>query len=253
MSSAASLAPLVPAFSQDNPGQGTKADEVDLVAVLASVLAARGVPFERREERLDLDNGLILRPQFVQREPGAEAAVCTTSTIEVNHPALCPAGTFEYQHSIGQTLTESLQKGFTSWADTDLPVLRDALRDPLEECASLEIDSSGPRRRQVVLGPPVRAVARDAQEPEEGHAFCPCCLLTSCLEAFEGPLASDAFQGVRLFASRDAEGVVQADCRINGVDWPAGAEALLRYAASWPDRGFEYRKQFVVMRTLPSG
>jgi hypothetical protein len=27
---------------------------------------------------------------------------------------------------------------------------------------------------------------------------------------------------------------------------------LLKYVATWPDRGFEYRKQFVAFRTLPT-
>jgi len=25
----------------------------------------------------------------------------------------------------------------------------------------------------------------------------------------------------------------------------------MKYAATWPDRGFEFRKQFVAIRTLP--
>ena len=56
--------------------------------------------------------------------------------------------------------------------------------------------------------------------------------------------------GIRLFATRNAEGVTQADCRINGIDWPPGVAALLKYVATWPDRGLEYRKQFVAIRTL---
>ena len=49
---------------------------------------------------------------------------------------------------------------------------------------------------------------------------------------------------------RNAEGSAEADCRVNGVDWPAGKAALLKYVATWPERGFEYRKQFVAIRTL---
>ena len=57
----------------------------------------------------------------------------------------------------------------------------------------------------------------------------------------------------RLFASRDSESVAQADCRINGVDWAPGISALLKYVATWPNRGFEYRKQFVAICNLRPG
>ena len=45
------------------------------------------------------------------------------------------------------------------------------------------------------------------------------------------------------------EGRIEADCRVNGVDRPEGAAALVRYAQTWPDRGFEYRKQYVCIQT----
>jgi hypothetical protein len=265
-------ASIAPPFSQANPGQGTtvratlsseegsRQEEADLLAVLASVLEPRGVKFVRVQNGLALENGLLLRPQFVQVHPGDDAGVCTTSTIEVNHPLLCAAGTFEYQHAIGSTLRDALEQGFVGWADTDLPVFMDALRVKLEECTGLELEegegagtTSTPRKRQIILGPPLHAVARAASEPDPEHEFCPCCLLTNCLEAFQEPIEGDDFCGLRLFASRDANGVAQADCRINGVDWPAGVTALLKYVATWPERGFEYRKQFVAIRTLPVG
>ena len=60
---------------------------------------------------------------------------------------------------------------------------------------------------------------------------------------FTDHLHGDRFYGIRLFAARNSEGGAEADCRINGVDWAPGAAALLEYVATWPDRGFEYRKQ----------
>jgi hypothetical protein len=58
------------------------------------------------------------------------------------------------------------------------------------------------------------------------------------------------FHAIRLFVSRDEEGHVEADCRLNGIERPEGAAALIRYAQSWPDRGFEYRKQYVCIQTI---
>src|SRR5262249_9328088 len=161
--------------------------------------------------------------------------------VEVNHSTLCPQGTFEYQHAIGSDTNASLQRGFEGWSNVDLPVFVDALRDELVKCTSAQMDlpataTMPARKRRIVFGPPVRAVARDAQEGAEEHDFCPCCLLTKSFDAFKEHVEGNTFCGVRLYASRDANGVAEADCRINGVDWPAGVSALLKYVATWPDR-----------------
>ena len=63
----------------------------------------------------------------------------------------------------------------------------------------------------------------------------------------------DRFYGIRFFAARNSDGVAEADCRINGEDWPPGKEALRAYVAKWPDLGFEFRKQFVIVQNLPAG
>jgi hypothetical protein len=103
----------------------------------------------------------------------------------------------------------------------------------------------------VVHGPTARWVAdADAQPDDPGHPFCPCCMLQETFEALQPVLLDDAPHGVRLFAMRHADGSVDADCRVDGDDFPAGVEALRDYAASWPGRGAEFRKQYLVMRTL---
>jgi hypothetical protein len=109
--------PALPPFSKSNPGQGTSfrvgfsnadrswEDQADVLVMLAAVLESRGIEFERKKERLEFENGLIARPQFVELQPRDDGSVRTATTVELNHPELCPLGTFEYQHSIGSTLT----------------------------------------------------------------------------------------------------------------------------------------------------
>jgi hypothetical protein len=235
-------------------GQRGWEDQADALLSLAQVLQRRDLTFEQQEAQLDLPNGLTLRPQFVRLQPRDNGSVSTTTTIEVNHPQLCAQGTFEYQHAVGRTLSDALKQGFTGWADLDLPVFMDALRDKLEDCtAMVTSEERWPRKRQIIFGPPARAIFRAAKEADLTHDFCPCCLLTNCFDAFTEQLHSDAFCGIRLFASRNDDGVAQSDCRINGIDWPAGAAALLKYVATWPGQGLEYRKQFVAVRNLPEG
>ena len=49
---------------------------------------------------------------------------------------------------------------------------------------------------------------------------------------------------------RDQDGTAGADCRINGEDYEPGMAALRAYVATWPGRGFEFRKQYVFIHTL---
>ena len=39
-----------------------------------------------------------------------------------------------------------------------------------------------------------------------------------------------------------------ADCRVNGDDFEPGAIALRAYATTWPDAGYEFRKQYVIFQ-----
>jgi hypothetical protein len=57
------------------------------------------------------------------------------------------------------------------------------------------------------------------------------------------------FYGIRLFAMRGQDGTAGADCRLNGEDWEPGKNALIAYVNSWPDRGVEFRKQYVILQS----
>ena len=59
------------------------------------------------------------------------------------------------------------------------------------------------------------------------------------------------FHGIRLFALRGPDGVAGADCRVNGEDWEPGKNALIKYVSSWPNRGVEFRKQYVILQNQP--
>src|SRR5690348_11923615 len=87
----------------------------------------------------------------------------------------------------------------------------------------------------------------------QSHDFCPCCFLTNSMETFKGMLEGEGFFAIRFYAVRDAEGQAQADCRVNGEDFEAGKQALLKYVEKWPAAGFEFRKQYVIIQDAPPG
>jgi hypothetical protein len=256
-----------PRPSPANPGRGalvdaafatddrTWSDRAELVSLLADVLRSRGHALKVERDRVSLPNGLALVPQVVQAMALQTKRLQTSSTIQVSHPSLVPEGLFEYQHAMGDTLDEAFRKGFDGFAEGDLPVFLDALEANPRECMFLNFTLpaggvEGERIRRVVLGPAARFGIHLPPEDEE-HPFCACCLLTKNLQGFQSFIEATHPYGIRFYVMRDQSGNVIADCRVNGEDWPTGAQALVNYGKTWPGEGFEYRKQYVLIHTVP--
>jgi hypothetical protein len=260
-----------PPLCRSNPGIGVEAkvafttgdrswtEEINVVRVAAVVLNRRR--YSVANERTWLkhgDSGFMILPQLVEIHPLDDGGVRTVTTMQINHAALSPEGVFEYQHSTGDNIADSISKGFDQWVQTDFVALLDSLRPKPETCTALEMvfpakNAKRERVRRAILGPVAHFMQEqpgDAAEEAEEHPFCPCCLLTKSLEAFRDLIEGDGFYCLRLFAARDMDGAPQADCRVNGEDWERGTQALRDYAKTWPLAGYEFRKQYVVLQSI---
>ncbi|MBV1774918.1 hypothetical protein KSF73_04230 [Burkholderiaceae bacterium DAT-1] len=229
--------------------------------LLASVLREFEIAFTANPEAIVLANGIALEAKLTKSRALESGAVRVVTCIRMIHPQRFPDGISEFQHALGKDVDDAIENGFRSWVKVDLLVLADsllhtpkasALLKPLAQVQQVSV----PAHRRVLLGEPVHFVTSSdvplpASQSGEHHPFCPCCMVTRCMEVLEDQLADDGFHAIRLFAARDAHGEISADCRINGVDFPEAAEVLKQYAADWPDRGLEYRKQLVVIQNQP--
>jgi len=266
------MAEQPPPLCPGNPGIGSVAtlmlvrgeqswsEQVDLVHLGGEVLTRQGYSVVTEKTwLLHPESGYILQPQLVLVQPLDAGGVRTVTTVQVNHPTLAPRGVFEYQHSTGNTLAEAIAWGLEQWLQTDFVPLLEALRPKPERCMTLEMafparDGQLGRTRRVILGPVAHFMekppAKSGDEPAEEHPFCNCCLLTRSFEAFRHFIEGNDLFCLRLFAMRNADGIAQADCRVNGEDWDPGAQALQEYVHTWPAAGFEFRKQYVVIYTV---
>lgn len=153
-------------------------------------------------------------------------------------------------------MAESFRSGIENWADLDLLVILDSHEDMPKESLSMQMNAlafvvkKGTSRR-LLMGPTSHLAQNPLPEDTDEHPFCPCCLFTNSIDAFKILIESELYIGIRLFAARNTDGSVAADCRVNGEDYEAGAQALMRYAESWPQRGLEFRKQYAVIQTIP--
>lgn len=215
-----------------------------------------------RSARLEIDhvsltNGMRVRTQHIETHRFANGGVRTSTATLASHDRAFPEGLHEYQHATGSDEETSLANGYDAWVRMDLTTILDALAPEPRNCTMMTVNlpalADGTERvRQAVFGPNGRYAKAPAQPVEgDGHGFCPCCLFTNSIDAFQDALASNELLGVRLFASRDDDGSFSADCRINGQDHPAALPLLIDYARSWPGEGREFRKQYVVIRNAP--
>jgi hypothetical protein len=244
-----------PVISDENPGKAIHisvafsndesewTEELNVIDCLEKAVIAGGyVIREKSAEWLILDNDLMLHPQIFDFQMlEGRSTLRVSTTIQVCHPTLIPQGLFEYQHCYGDTLNQAIDSGYSSWVKTDLRTLSEALNDQLEFCTSMEmvLPEQGDQdafTRRIIFGPVSHYVETPVDEQEE-HPFCPCCLFTNSIEAFKPLLHRQDFVALRLFASRDSEGQLSADCRINGSDFQEGIEALIEYVKSWPMKG----------------
>jgi hypothetical protein len=236
----------------------------DVVQLAALVLEQRGHSVRRHETWLEYPGSKFLfRPRLTELHQLKDGGFRSVSTVTTSHPELAPNGIFEYQHATGNSVIDAVCRGFDDWTQLDFVVLIDAERDKAEHCTTFEMkypprEGMAPLNRRALLGPVVHFVqgspgtaALEGGPKEEDHPFCPCCLLTNTFEAFRPLVEADGFFGIRLVAVRDETGSPQADCRVNGEDWDAGARALRDYVNRWPQSGYELRKQYVVVQNLP--
>ncbi|WP_162057871.1 DUF6348 family protein [Undibacterium sp. KW1] len=225
-----------------------------LTLALFEVLTAETIKLKWQDNYLALEDGLLLAVERVETVTLAEDKFRTCTRIYASHAAYFPEGLSEYQHAMGATESDAILEGLRTWARMDLLVLQDATREQPLNCTVIEMNTSaeaaeGRSFRQVILGPVAHLASLPAPKKKEEHPFCPCCLFTESMPAFHDLLQTSDFIGIRLFASRDNEGKLAADCRVNGEDFLPAVEHLKQYAEKWPQRGLEFRKQYVVVRT----
>ena len=235
------------------PAPHINSDPITMQA-LADVLKAEGVAFEWQLPRLMLADGMTLEAEAIESIALAEDRLRTCTKIHISHPDYFPKGIAEYQHAMGMDEALAMAEGFRAWAQTDLVALLDATREVPKDCTVIEMSvveaADGIERfRQIVLGPVAHLATLPAPKKKEAHPFCPCCLFTESTAAFHDLLQTDQFLGVRLFVSRDTEGRLAVDCRVNGEDFTPAIDPLTAYAGKWPERGLEFRKQYVVIRS----
>ncbi|MFZ6686772.1 DUF6348 family protein [Undibacterium sp. SXout11W] len=227
-----------------------------LLTLLGDTLTQASQTFEQTESHLLTPEGLIFAVQQIESVALGEDRVRTCTKIHAWHPTYFPQGIFEFQHALAATEEAAFVDGFKQWINMDLQVLLDATLDVPVNCTVIEMNTAADETnatahfRQVILGPVAHLASLAAPKKKEEHPFCPCCLFTESIAAFHDVLQSDRFVGVRLFASRDNQGILAADCRVNGEDFQAAVAPLVQYAEAWPQRGLEFRKQYIIIRSV---
>jgi len=214
-------------------------ESFNLVDILKKTLLEHDYTSTVERDWIIVNKNLHIHPEIVTFQPIEPNGVRSVTSIAISNEKYAPNGLFEYQHSAGDDTNQAIAKGFKGWIELDLPVLLDAINNSLVSCTAMDMEYPAPehRIRRALLGPVSHIASRNIDGVEE-HPFCPCCLLTNSFEAFREHFKQNEFFGIRLLVLRNENGEINADCRVNGIDWELGKEHLIKYGQTWPGPWF---------------
>jgi hypothetical protein len=279
----------VPVANPDNPGKSTIYDFkrykkskrrskasgqiIDLIDLLSDVLLTYGQKATREGNWLRLDNGFWFLPQWVSSKV-IDGSIFTTTTVEINHQTFIPNGFLDYQHvDVTNSIAASFLTGLNQWVQICAVPLFDSLltkpknsnyvviefpNDADGAMTGSDYSSEKNRLRRIIFGPVVHSelssdadFQKDVNPSNEHGEFCPCCLLKRLDDVFMPILNSDDYTIIQLSAFRDLDGIIKTTCYVNGKDFKAGRDALMEDTKTWPHRGGESRKNFIIVQNVP--
>ncbi len=224
--------------------------------MLAQVLGQSRLDARCTGDAVLLPSGLRLEAALLEARLLEDGRVATVTRVVAFHDALFADGLPELQRAIGADTAQAMAQGFSAWVQGARVALEDAVRTAVRDCPLLAVKVSAPGGGaptvyQAILGP-VLCVGPGPAQPAEDDELCPACMTTRVQDALRGHLRAGGYTGLSLVAGRDARGALAADCRVNGEPFSEGVERLVAYARSWPERGFEFRQQYVILRAAPA-
>ena len=256
---------------ENNPGYITSVTAHDnsefyFAYILYGILEEKGLDVELLNGKYEndkwihvKDNGYYLLPLLINFSHDEDSGFKMYATIQVHHKEIFPDGIFEYVYPQEQAvdLVDGLFDLFRTWVDLDWETLTDCLNLKNSKYMSVEIELKDVVKHifygSVLSYPNVDSEKLKAKgiDPDPYiDDFCPCCLFTNSMEAFDDQIKdTEKNYAIRLFAMKDANGKIKADCRINGEEYPQAEEYLKKYASTWKDCDIiKFRKQYVIIR-----
>lgn len=261
---------------ENNPGnikgiKGSGGSDFLIVHALFGILQNRGWDVEILDSETGndkwihvKDNDYYLFPALINFYSDENNELKISATIQIHHKEIFPNGIFEYVYpqKKAENVIGGLFELFETWADLDWLTLCDCLKFEKSEFMSMRIDLNKEKTqaRHIFYGSVLSYPNIDVEEAKSKgidvdpyiDEFCPCCLFTNSMEAFDKQI-KDTSQNyaIRLFAMKNPDGEVDADCRINGEEYPQAENYLKKYAKTWKDCDImKMRKQYVIIRNV---
>lgn len=196
--------------------------EIDISKLLVEALQERELEFQDHTGYVVMD-GLRLVPHFVECKangPRDDLSFRTVSTINmINAEDLNGYEFFEYQHSMTNDVYKSFKTGFREWLDYEYPVAQSFVHGQAADGVAVQHVGG----RKVYSGPVLNKGSDTAPSVFDDPA-----VLAHFVECLQ-PLA---YSFVKIFVFRGAVDDVEIDVRVNGADYPAGADFIRQYVTA---------------------
>lgn len=204
------------------------------------LLERKAVSFFDGKLRVQLDTDAYF-------DAGSDSGRFCQLTLKLLVPGYFEQPLLERVNAFAASDAEALNQAIQQWLGEDFHAFRtliSGLEGPAVR-ANMRVADSGKLARkgawEAILGPLWMANMEGAQ------SCCQHCLFTALLPEIDKIQAVRQPFAVKIFASNQ-QGKAQADCRLNGGEFPDGAAAAAQAAAAWKvSDGLEMRRQFMLL------
>lgn len=215
---------------------------VYLIAALYHKLDKMGYKVEKHPQYLSLIvNGDLEIAGMIIDEPNNHPSIIHAMFVTI-HPVYFPEGIEEHLAGLGSTIEEKVETALVNYIQSIFLTIMDSLSDSHVP----ELDFMTMTGDQMVLWHPKIGdlMTQEQWMPIEGEP-----LYEVIGEKVKKNLTGNKLNWIKLFAAKQPDGSVIAECILNNVPWPEGTAAIGAYAESWDTGGrFKTMKQFIMFR-----
>jgi hypothetical protein len=225
----------------------------DLAKAMARTADEMGIRCNRKGSWVIFHEGMVRVRAFEWEERRAGSAGNSNPFLsvwlEVDFPDLFGERMTQRINQFAPTKAQALDQLAGQWLTEDFVALSDLIDGNLEGPHIFDIAAPPPQselKRQgdwkVIMGP-IWAYRSDGEQ-----GCCPTCLMTGALTALDEELVQRSAFCVRVFANKGPDAHIEADCTLNGRDFPAGRAGVEMMAAKWELQpgDQEMRRQYMI-------
>jgi len=214
-----------------------------LIEVLKNRLLDMGYQVERHPQYLTLivDSEIEISASIIDI-PGAHPYVMQANFL-TTHPVYFPKGIYECLVGVGETMDKRINSALDNYLDSTFSPIIEGFSDTHDPDVDLFVNTND---REVLWHPKLGDLMVQGQWEEMPDGKY---LFEILREKIKPVLTGNKFNWLKIYISKNANGVIIGECVFNNQLWSDALEDIIRQAEAWIMKGeFKALKQFIMFR-----